>query len=287
MAAARGVLVLASAAAGLASPVDGVTAAVDDPAHLEADVAHGLRLGFGGKLCIHPRQVEVVHEALRPSLEQVAWAQEVLAGPDDGVVRVVRGQLVDRPVRRARPSGPRRGHGHLMTRGRPGRVGPAQACGAVRRRARHTAGRRSAATVVALGCAHDLVAVRRHRCRWPPACSRSAARAAVAEADVRGRAGGLPPGAARGRTGRDRGGDRLDHGEAGPTGPLRAGRAGAAACMGSPATSPWRRSATSCTGIPTARPVADRRCHQASAADNGRPCAAWPVDCGRAPAGTC
>ena len=42
------------------------------------DTLRGRRLGFGGKLCIHPSQVGHVNACFRPSDEQVAWAKRVL-----------------------------------------------------------------------------------------------------------------------------------------------------------------------------------------------------------------
>ncbi len=48
---------------GLAAAVDGVTTAIDDEARLQADTRRALNFGFGGKLCIHPRQVPTVHAA--------------------------------------------------------------------------------------------------------------------------------------------------------------------------------------------------------------------------------
>ncbi|WP_017936458.1 HpcH/HpaI aldolase/citrate lyase family protein [Nocardioides sp. Iso805N] len=99
--AARSALVLASAAAGLAGPVDGVHAAIDDAEALAAETAAAHRLGFAGKLCIHPRQVDVVDAVLRPSGEDVAWAERVLAAvPADlaGGVVTVDGRMVDKPV---------------------------------------------------------------------------------------------------------------------------------------------------------------------------------------------
>jgi citrate lyase subunit beta / citryl-CoA lyase len=93
----RGSLVVASAAAGLASPVDGVTTQLDDEGILADDVAHARELGFGAKLCIHPRQVGVVNAAMSPSPEEVDWAKQVLSHPEGGVV-VVDGAMVDPPV---------------------------------------------------------------------------------------------------------------------------------------------------------------------------------------------
>ncbi|MGY2084139.1 HpcH/HpaI aldolase/citrate lyase family protein [Blastococcus sp. SYSU DS0539] len=113
MAPARGALVLASAAAGLPAPVDGVTGAVGDAARLGEDVARARALGFGGKLCIHPAQVGPVATAFAPSEEELAWAERVLAGAGSNGVAVVDGRMVDRPVveraRRLLAAGGRKG----------------------------------------------------------------------------------------------------------------------------------------------------------------------------------
>lgn len=96
----RGALVLASAAAGLPGPVDGVTAALDDPAVLTDETAYARRLGFAGKLCIHPKQLGPVTAALRPSDADIAWAGTVVAAvaaAGDGVANVD-GTMVDKPV---------------------------------------------------------------------------------------------------------------------------------------------------------------------------------------------
>lgn len=92
-------LALASRAAGIAAPVAGVTAALDDEARLRADLARARALGFGAKLCIHPRQVAIVHAALRPSDDERAWARRVLAAVDGATGAVqLDGRMVDRPV---------------------------------------------------------------------------------------------------------------------------------------------------------------------------------------------
>lgn len=92
-------LALASRAAGLAAPVAGVTAALDDEARLRADLERARALGFGAKLCIHPRQVAWVHAALRPTADELAWARRVLAAVDAATGAVqLDGRMVDRPV---------------------------------------------------------------------------------------------------------------------------------------------------------------------------------------------
>ncbi|WP_406020596.1 CoA ester lyase [Nocardioides sp. NBC_00850] len=94
----RSQLVLASAYAGLPAPVDGVTTALDDEERLTRDVQHAVTLGFGGKLCIHPRQVGVVHDALRPADDEVAWARRVVGAAAGGGAVSLDGRMVDPPV---------------------------------------------------------------------------------------------------------------------------------------------------------------------------------------------
>lgn len=93
-------LVLASRHAGLRPPIDGVSLAIDDAAQLERDVRRSRRYGMGGKLCIHPKQVNVVHVGFAPKPEEVAWARRVLdalAGGPLGAI-AVDGKLVDKPI---------------------------------------------------------------------------------------------------------------------------------------------------------------------------------------------
>ena len=92
-------IAIASRAAGLLSPIAGVTTDIADEAKLLADLAFARACGFGAKLCIHPRQVAALHRALSPRPEEIAWAQRVLAAADaaPGAVQVD-GQMVDRPV---------------------------------------------------------------------------------------------------------------------------------------------------------------------------------------------
>lgn len=92
-------LVIASRAAGLASPVAGVTPELD--AQLVAsDMHHARSLGFGAKLCIHPLQLPAVREALHPSPDDVAWARRVLQAWEASAGGAIQldGKMVDRPV---------------------------------------------------------------------------------------------------------------------------------------------------------------------------------------------
>lgn len=84
----------------LAPAVDGVTVSVDNEALIRADTERALRFGFGAKLCIHPRQVPVVHATLAPTAAQVEWAHRVLAAmqASKGSAVQLDGKMVDLPV---------------------------------------------------------------------------------------------------------------------------------------------------------------------------------------------
>jgi citrate lyase subunit beta/citryl-CoA lyase len=100
----RTMLVLASAAAGLAPPIDGVTTSFVEIDSVTADFRYVRRLGMGAKLCIHPAQVPAVHAAARPSQAEVEWANRIMAAveadgeTDSGSASAVEGQMVDVPV---------------------------------------------------------------------------------------------------------------------------------------------------------------------------------------------
>jgi len=94
---ARSELVLASRLSGLPAPLDGVTTAIDDPALATNDARYARDLGFGGKLCIHPKQVGAVLAGFRPDQAEVEWARRVLDSGDGAVA--IDGAMVDEPVR--------------------------------------------------------------------------------------------------------------------------------------------------------------------------------------------
>lgn len=94
---ARSVLVLASVAAGIAPPLDGVTTDVTSGEPARLDAGYAARLGFTGKLCIHPVHVEPVNSAFMPTAAQLRWARTVLDGSSTGASRVD-GHMVDAPV---------------------------------------------------------------------------------------------------------------------------------------------------------------------------------------------
>lgn len=93
-------MVLASRLAGIEPPIDGVTTSFDDMDFLGAAVQRSLRLGFGAKLCIHPKQVAAVNAGFRPSEEELAWARAVMAAVEqsDGGAISLDGKMIDKPV---------------------------------------------------------------------------------------------------------------------------------------------------------------------------------------------
>lgn len=92
-------IAITSRAAGIGSPVAGVTTAIDDEAQLLADFQFARECGFGAKLCIHPKQIAPLSRALRPSESDIDWARRVLAALESGQAAVkVDGKMVDRPV---------------------------------------------------------------------------------------------------------------------------------------------------------------------------------------------
>lgn len=96
----RMALVLASRRAQLAQPIDGVTVDTSDAAVTTADTQRAQRMGFGGKLCIHPSQVAAVHAVFAPTAEAVARARQVEQAMEaaQGGVCVLDGRMVDAPV---------------------------------------------------------------------------------------------------------------------------------------------------------------------------------------------
>lgn len=96
----RSHLVLASRLGGCLPPVDGVSTALEDLPLLEADAERARRFGFGGKLCVHPRQVAIVNRVFTPSAQEQEWARRVVdaSNRSRGGAVAVDGKMVDRPV---------------------------------------------------------------------------------------------------------------------------------------------------------------------------------------------
>ena len=90
---ARSQVCLAAYLAGIPA-INQVVVDIADDGQFLADARRGRGLGYQGKMCIHPRQVGLAHQAFTPTLEEAAQARAVVAAGEAGV-GVVDGQMVD------------------------------------------------------------------------------------------------------------------------------------------------------------------------------------------------
>ncbi|QSQ15476.1 CoA ester lyase [Myxococcus landrumensis] len=96
---ARSRIAMAAAIAGV-SAIDSPFFDLSDLGELEDETRRVCALGFTGKIVIHPKQVGIVHSALRPTAQMVAHARRVLAQAGDGKggIHVVGGNMVGPPL---------------------------------------------------------------------------------------------------------------------------------------------------------------------------------------------
>lgn len=96
---ARSRIAMAANAAGLAA-IDSPFFDLEDPAGLMEETRRARALGFTAKIVIHPDQVDLIHEALRPPAHMVDHARRVLAQADDGKggIHLVGGNMVGPPL---------------------------------------------------------------------------------------------------------------------------------------------------------------------------------------------
>jgi len=92
-----------AAAAAKVTPIDGVCLAVKDTAAFSEEGNLALRLGFEGKLCIHPAQVEIANSIFTPTADQIETALRVIEGWEAAVadgkgVFALDGKMVDPPL---------------------------------------------------------------------------------------------------------------------------------------------------------------------------------------------
>ncbi|WP_428491914.1 HpcH/HpaI aldolase/citrate lyase family protein [Rhodopila sp.] len=104
----RAACVLQSRAAGMEPPMDTVWADLRDAEGFIASARHAAALGFQGKMCIHPDQVEPANAAFTPDAAAVAQASRILSAFEkaeaQGLASIqLDGQFIDYPiVQRAR-----------------------------------------------------------------------------------------------------------------------------------------------------------------------------------------
>jgi len=96
-------MVVDARAAGRARPIDGPYLLVRDARGFEADAAVAMKIGFQGKLCIHPSQVAPANHRFAPDPDEVAFCRRVVADFAAAVARgsasiTVDGVFVDYPI---------------------------------------------------------------------------------------------------------------------------------------------------------------------------------------------
>jgi len=96
----RNKIALASKLAGIANPIDGVTADFSNLDLVMTETHQAKKLGFQGKLCIHPSQVKPVNQVFNPSPEEIKWAQEVIKAVQvaHGQTISLNGKMIDKPI---------------------------------------------------------------------------------------------------------------------------------------------------------------------------------------------
>ena len=93
-------LILTSKVHQLSPPIDTVYPDFNDEIGLNARVQLWSQMGMSGMLCIHPKQVAVVQQALRPTDAALSFAQRVVEEYERSgqAVFEIDGQMVDAPV---------------------------------------------------------------------------------------------------------------------------------------------------------------------------------------------
>ena len=100
---ARSKVVLDSAAARIRGPIDRVWTRCPGRRRARGRCTFARSLGFRGKACIHPDQVEIVNRVFTPSDEELSQARRVVEAYEQAVgegegVTALDGEMIDLPV---------------------------------------------------------------------------------------------------------------------------------------------------------------------------------------------
>jgi citrate lyase subunit beta/citryl-CoA lyase len=93
----RAHVAVAARAAGVLA-LDGPSAGFDDPARVEDDARYARRLGFEGKLLIHPAQIAPARSGFAPGAEEIARAERIVAAAEAAMPAVLDGAMIDAPM---------------------------------------------------------------------------------------------------------------------------------------------------------------------------------------------
>lgn len=83
--------------------IDMVVSDFKDEKRFTEEAAEARSLGFTGKLCIHPDQVNLANKAFRPTEEELEWAQEVVKEFEKAIERgeasiAIGSEMIDEPI---------------------------------------------------------------------------------------------------------------------------------------------------------------------------------------------
>lgn len=99
---ARSMIVFAAKEAGIQA-IDSVFSDLRDEETLIAETQLAKELGFDGKSCVNPRQIDIIHQVYTPTVKEIDYAQRVIAvyqealAKNSGVI-ALNGKMIDMPM---------------------------------------------------------------------------------------------------------------------------------------------------------------------------------------------
>jgi len=95
--------VLLHAKAARIVAIDQAVVEIRDDTHFENDAVAGRNLGYDGKICLLPRQLEVANRVFRPSDDEIAQARRLIARYAEATARGIgtidfEGRMIDGPL---------------------------------------------------------------------------------------------------------------------------------------------------------------------------------------------
>jgi citrate lyase subunit beta / citryl-CoA lyase len=96
----RALLVLASRQAQIEAPIDTPWIDIGDRSGMSASTLRARDQGFQGKLCIHPDQIDAIHQAYAPSQAELDEARAIVTAFEAGGASAtkINGKMVDTPI---------------------------------------------------------------------------------------------------------------------------------------------------------------------------------------------
>lgn len=99
---AKSMIVFAAREAGI-SPIDSVFSDLNDEEHFIKETELAKQLGFDGKSCVHPRQIELVHRVFTPTEMEIEQARRIIRAYREAMARksgvvALDGRMIDAPM---------------------------------------------------------------------------------------------------------------------------------------------------------------------------------------------